>query len=251
MPERMEIEYGGGIIPGPFLREGLVAAVSCRQDGNMSLNYGGVEDSLKSRINFLDRLGIDHRSLVCAKQEHGSRVFLAEDDHAGRGALEYSSAIPETDALITDCRRLPLAVFTADCLSVFLSDRDHPAIGLVHAGWRGLKEGIISKTVAAMREEFGTESASLCALFGPAIRECCYEVGEEFRDYFPESVSRSSGSLYLDLTKEARAQLSGCGLKSENILDTRICTSCSGQQMFSFRKEKDGCGRMMSVLMLK
>jgi copper oxidase (laccase) domain-containing protein len=57
----------------------------------------------------------DYQDLVCAKQMHASSVSFAQEKDRGKGALSYENAIPDTDALITDKKNLPLAVFTADC----------------------------------------------------------------------------------------------------------------------------------------
>ena len=107
---------------------------------NMSLFYGDTREALSNRKNFLNSLGIDYQYLVCAQQVHSSYVRYAREEDKGKGALSYDRAIADTDALITDRRNLPLAVFTADCLSVFLYDAVTPAVGLVHAGWRSSKK---------------------------------------------------------------------------------------------------------------
>ena len=43
-----------------------------------------------------------------------------------------------------------LAVRVADCLPILFSDRAGAAVGVAHAGWRGLAAGVIENTVAAM-----------------------------------------------------------------------------------------------------
>lgn len=218
---------------------------------NMSLVYGPPQGALENRKDFLFQLGIDYRDLVCAKQAHASNIRCVQESDRGRGALTHGDSIDDTDAFITDRKKLPLAVFTADCLSVFLFDPEKSAIGVVHAGWRGSQKGILGKTIEAMRKEFKTESKDLLAGFGPAIRECCYEVGKEFKDSFSEGLRSKSGRLYLDLAGINRRQLLEAGVKEENITDPGICTSCRNKEYFSYRREGKSCGRMMSVIMLK
>ncbi len=235
-----------------FPKLDLLCAFSTRILGNMSLFYGDTHDALENRKNFLKGLDIDYRDLVCTKQVHGSAARYIQDKDTGKGALSYDNAISDIDALITDKKNVPLSIFTADCLSVFLYDSKTPGIGLVHAGWRSSKENITRKTVKSMQEKFNTEVEDLYVSFGPAIRDCCYEVGGELTDFFaPEYLIKKDKRYYLDLVGINKKQLLGLGVKDKNIYDSKICTVCRGEDFFSYRKEGSSCSRMMSVMMLR
>jgi YfiH family protein len=229
----------------------LILAFSLRRNKNMSFFYGDTRDTLANRKEFLDSLGIDYRALVCAKQVHSSSVRYVKEELRGSGAENYESALGNTDAMTTDQKSIPLAIFTADCLSVFLFDPVNNAIGIVHAGRRGTKEKILEKTIAAMRERFNSQPKDIYAVFGPAIRKCCYEVAEDLSGIFPGYLSEKNGKLYLDLTGINKNQLEKTGLSQKNIFDSGICTFCNPLEYFSYRREKESCGRMMSVIMLK
>jgi YfiH family protein len=231
--------------------DGVVGGVSDKSFGNMSLSYGDTSRSLENRRIFLEQLGIDHRAIVTAQQAHGSNIHFAVKEDAGRGALSYDAALPDTDGLITAQPGLPLAIFTADCLAVFLYEPEARAIGLIHCGWRGLKLGILSKAVRLMRDEFSAAPARIAAGFGPAIGSCCYEVGEEFRADFPADLEEKEGRLCLDLARAAARQLAACGVEKENISLNDSCTSCRNDRLFSFRREGPSAGRMLSVMMLR
>ena len=234
-----------------FISPGIIFAFSRRRDGNMSLRYGRTEDSLESRKNFLSRLGIDYRNLVCARQVHSSHIQYVTEQDIGKGALSDATAIDATDALVTDRKNLPLAVFTADCLSLFLYDPETSAIGLVHAGWRSSQENISSHVIKFMQARFHTRPEALSVVFGPSIKQCCYMVAENFKDIFPKEVSQRSGRFYLDLVAVNKRQVLEAGAKEENLLDCAACTSCQKHKFFSFRREGKDCGRMISVAMLK
>jgi polyphenol oxidase len=234
---------------GGLFSDEFVAAFSGRSNGNMSLNYADTRGSLVNRRNFLESLGIDAESLICAKQVHSANIKLAGHLHKGSGALSYETALEDTDALITREKNLPLAIFTADCLSIFLFDPQTRGIGLVHAGWRGTLAGIAAKTIEAMRNEFHSRPENICVQFGPAIRSCCYQVNGDFQDKFPGNIDRRGGSSFLDLAGANRRQLALCGVKSANIMDCAICTACHNAEYFSYRKENSSSGRMMSVIM--
>ena len=229
----------------------LACAFSSRQHQNMSLFYGETRESLNNRKNFLSQLGINYQDLVCAKQIHAGFTRYVKAEDKGKGASSYDTAMPQTDAFVTDEKNLPLAIFTADCLSIFLYDSLKPAIGLIHSGWRSTKECIAAKTVKLMRELFSTEPKDLYAAFGPAIRSCCYEVEKNFRDFFSYGLNQKDGRYYLDLVQINKKQLIDLGLKENNILDSQICTSCRHEEFFSYRKEGKTCARLMSVIMLK
>jgi len=232
-------------------KEKVIAAFSRRASGNMSLFYGDTSASLKNRKEFLAGLGIDYKKLVCAKQAHSANLACVDKSYAGCGAVDHNDALDACDGLVTCEKALPLAIFTADCLSVLIYDPKTPAVGLAHAGWRGSRQNISGEMVSLMRERFGSHPQELRVEFGPAIGDCCYQVSGDFRDKFSFGLFQKDGRLYLDLAAVNRTQLLDQGLRAENISMVWACTFCGVKDFFSFRREKDACGRMISVAMLK
>lgn len=198
----------------------------------------------QARGAFLSRTGIDCRDLVCAEQVHGGEAGCA--GQADRGKL-----IAGVDALVTGEKGLPLAVFTADCLPVFLYDAVSGAVGLAHAGWRGSAKKVTTRAVELMREKFGTLPEGLYAGFGPAIRSCCFEVGDDFEGVFPGYLDKRGGRNYLNLAQANKDELLSLGVRKENISDCGVCTRCHKESFFSYRREKENAGRMISLVMLK
>lgn len=235
----------------PFSSPNLTCAFSHRRHKNMSLFYGNTDNSLNNRKAFLSDLGIDYNDLVCAKQVHGSQTKYAQEEDRGSGALSYDTSLSDTDAFITDKKNLPLAIFTADCLPIFLYEPATPVIGLIHAGWRSSKEGIAAKTVQLMKGLFNIRMDNLYVGFGPAIRECCCEVSEEFNGFFSVGVAERNNRRYLDLAGINKKQVLDLGVKEVNIFDPKICTSCQNEEFFSYRREGKTSGRMIAVIMLK
>jgi YfiH family protein len=129
------------------------------------------------------------------RQVHGSRVL----------ETRTPGPLGEADAMWTTRRGLPLAVLTADCLGVVLHAEN--AVGVAHAGWRGSASGV----VAALREAMISGGASPdAASIGPGIGPCCFEVGDEVADLFPDQVSETSwGTTSVDLVSTVREQLDG------------------------------------------
>jgi polyphenol oxidase len=236
---------------GNLFPHSLFLKYSNRRDGTMSFVHGDSMAALENRRRFLEDSGVSAGRLVCARQVHGDSVACVTAADAGRGADSPESAFVDTDALITDRRRIPLAIFTADCLPVFLYDAQKQVIGLVHAGWRGTQEDITGKTVQAMMKHYNCQPDDIYAGFGPAIRGCCYKVGEEFSDLFKQGVIRKDGGLYLDLITVNTEQLIRREIKRDNIFDSSICTACGSEGYFSYRREGASCGRGMAVLMIR
>ncbi len=233
-----------------FNNPDLVCAFSNKDDQNMALAYGDISNVLLHRNNFLKRMNINYRDLICAKQVHGNNVEFVSNEDRGKGAALYETAIAGTDALITNQSKLPLAIFTADCLPLYIYDSVNKGIGMVHAGWRGSQKNIAGKTLDLMQEKFKTKPEDVLAGFGPALRSCCYEVGAEFKNIFSLGILEKGGSFYLDLVEINRRQLTAKGVNPNNIEDSWICTACQNKDYFSYRREGKSAGRILNVIML-
>ncbi len=156
--------------------------------------------------------------------------------------------IASADAVVTNQRGIHLLAMTADCLSIYL--KAGAWIGLVHAGWRGTKAGIGVKTALILSQKTGIAPDQIEIIFGPAIGKKVYDVGGEFRDYFPHSVTRKGDRYYFDLFGENKRQLREFGILQKNIVESAICPFADARNYYSFRREKDKAGRMVSVLKL-
>ena len=171
----------------------------------------------------------------------------------GTAVVDPEAASPETqaDAAVTRQSERVCVVTTADCVPVFLSDREGSAVGVAHAGWRGLAAGVIEAAVKAM----AAPAADLIAYIGPGIGPLRYEVGEEVRRAFVDRDPAAAGSFapcgggkYLaDLYALARGRLAAVGVTS--IYGGGFCTA-SEQRFFSFRRDRT-TGRMASLIWLE
>lgn len=194
------------------------------------------------------KIGLDGSWLVCPSQVHGASIAAVSQRDRGQGAYARSPALKDKDALMTNEPRLALAILTADCLPLFMVDTRKKAIGLVHAGWKGLHKEIIVRAIRQMEKVFQTDVSDLAIALGPSLRPCCYEVKREFIGFFPEAVSSRGNKLFFDIAAAATDQLLKSGVKNGQIYDTRLCTSCLNQEFFSYRREGERAGRSMSIL---
>ncbi len=234
-----------------FRLQGIVAAFSSRQDGNMSLCFGDISDSLANRKKFLSGIGIDYKNLVCAKQVHGKKIEYVTQANQGSGAEDYDSSIADTDGFLTDQSNVPIAVLTADCLSIFIYDPRRPAIAILHAGWRSTEKNISQEAIQIMQDRFSSKPEELLISFGPVIGASCFEVEKDFKTDFPFGLINREGRIFMDIALINYKQLLDCGVRGEHISDPKLCTVSKNKDFFSFRKEAQAAGRMISVLMLK
>lgn len=177
---------------------------------------------------------------VWLEQVHGTRVL----------DLDHPDFIPEeADAVFTRSPGRVCCVMTADCLPVLLTDRAGTVVAAAHAGWRGLLEGVIEKTVRAMQ----VAPEDVLAWLGPAIGPQAFEVGADVRDAFmsEDRLSEAAfgklhqGKYYADIYKLARRRLDRVGVQA--IYGGDLCTFHDEDRFFSFRREKK-TGRMASLI---
>lgn len=201
-------------------------------------------DAAKDILRFLEALGVPPKEGRTIKQVHGNKILLTFGTSRPLGE-------EEADGLVTQERGLVLMIRTADCVPLFLFDPGSQAVGICHVGWRGAKLNIVSKMIETLKQEFGTGPLNLVTAIGPAIEASCYEVGEEFENYFPRFVKRQGGKWTFDLVGLVKQELCDAGVPEEAIGDAKICTACSTEQFFSARREGNDTGRFISGIMLK
>lgn len=153
----------------------------------------------------------------------------------------------EADAAWTARPGVVCAILTADCLPILLCDRAGTRIAAVHAGWRGLCDGVIASTLAAL----AVPGADLCAWIGPGIGVAAYAVGAELRDRFmavdadaQSCFVRRNDTWYADLAGLARQQLTRAGVSE--IADCGLCTY--GDTRFYSHRRDGVTGRFASLI---
>lgn len=165
------------------------------------------------------------RPLARGTQVHGSDVRIV---------TESTPELDEADGQVTARDDVAVMVQVADCLPIAIAGDG--AVGMIHAGWRGIAAGVIEEGVRALRE--AGAQAPLAAVIGPGARGCCYEVGDEVREAFGVTTRT------VDLATIAARRLSAAGV--ERISDVGGCTICD-DAYFSFRREGEAAGRQAGV----
>lgn len=209
---------------------------------NLATHVGDAAVAVKENRSRLRRALNLEREPVWLDQCHGTRVARLTTDGPGPQPRQ-------TDAAVSRRAGQVLAVLTADCLPVLLASSLDPVIAVAHAGWRGLADGVIENTLAAM----STEPAAVHAWLGPAIGPRSFEVGDEVMTRFTSAAAEASicfapggeGKWFADLVGLARQRLVRCGVR--HIQSADMCTYTRDSQFFSYRRDGE-CGRMASLL---
>lgn len=148
------------------------------------------------------------------RQVHGTRV---------ERVTAAQQEIGDADGFITSEPGIPVSIITADCVPLLLARRDGSQIAAIHAGWRGLQDGIIPAAIAAMGL---AEVAAVVAAVGPTICVDCYEVSEELAAQFASAFGPAAVPRFrhLDLRAIAELQLRAAGV--HEIEHVGGCTCC-------------------------
>lgn len=179
---------------------------------------------------------------IWLKQQHGTRVIDASN--------------PKTllaDGCYANQKNMVCVVLTADCLPILLCNQAGTEVAALHAGWRGLLNGIIESGVAKLQDK----PEHLLAWLGPAIGPSQFEVGIEVKqafinhDAFHENcfvTAKRSHHFYADIYALARLRLKKLGVYQ--IFGGEFCTTSNPHQFFSYRRDGQ-CGRMAHVIWIK
>jgi len=211
-----------------------------------SLNLGRLTDDAPASVqaNLRSLAGRWNVRLAWGRQVHGSEVVVAHNGHAGADGPAPSSE--EGDGRLTTRPGVAPMVLTADCLAVIVSGEG--GVAALHAGWRGLAEGVLEAGVQGLRE-LGV-AGELEAAIGPHARVCCYEVGEEVHARFAAAgYGEARRGRHLDMARVAQRQLAAAGVA--RVHDIGLCTICSDPTLFfSHRRDHGVTGRQAGLAWL-
>jgi hypothetical protein len=224
---------------------GIFAGLNC---GSGSTDIAEVVQINRERV--AEAMGVPPDHLVTVHQVHSADVIAVDGPLGDR---------PRVDAMVSRTPGVLLGILTADCQPVLFHDATAGVIGAAHAGWRGVKAGVLEATVAAM-EKLGARRDAIHAVIGPCISQSAYEVGPEFRAGFLADDPANARFFADGDGDRAQFDLPAFGLTRLNAAGvghaewTGHCTYRDAERFFSFRRtthlgEAD-YGRLISVIRL-
>ena len=211
------------------------------EDGNLSYLVDDLKQNVdKNRQTVANIMEYKNEDLVYMNQVHGNNVQIVD--------INSPKLIENCDGLITKEKELPLMVMVADCIPILFFDEIQGVIAAVHAGRNSTFLKIAQITANKMINELGCNVNNIKVIFGPSIQSCCYEVSDELLAI----VKTSFGEKYcigknIDLQGINIMLLEEVGIRHINV--SNICTKCSNEPYFSFRKSPK-TGRFSGVISL-
>jgi len=225
----------------------LISTTRFTESGASELGYGNF--NLATHVGDDAKAVARNRNLLIKQFDLPSEPKYLQQIHSNI-CLQATSAECIGDAVVTQDKGVVCAVMTADCLPIFACDTLGTQVGVAHAGWKGLVNGVIESFV----NQF--ESNDLLIHFGPAISQAEFEVGEEVYQQFIDKDTRldqafiaKGGKYQLDIYQAARVVLSGFGVKSISGGDE--CTYTQKDKYFSYRRDGAQSGRMINLIYIK
>ena len=206
---------------------------------NLALHVNDSQDNvLENRKILRDRFDLPSEP-AWINQTHSSICIDAS----------ITNTIIEADASYTSKAGVVSAIMTADCLPVFVSNKNGTMVGIAHAGWRGLISGVIENLISS----FNSDGDNLVVHLGPAISKNSFEVGDEVvrlflakNINFERSFTIKNNTNYLDLYDAAKVILKGFQIKSISGGDR--CTFQESNDFFSYRRDGVNSGRMAHLI---
>jgi len=200
----------------------------------------------------LENRKILKRSIRCQTPNTALEPLWLEQQH---GTLVVDADNPETlfaDGSYTNQKNIICSIFTADCLPILLCDKSGTEVAAIHAGWRGLLNGVIESGV----RKFKSHPATIMAWLGPAIGPNKFEVGPEVQKAFVNKDNQAkscfkqnrSNHFLADIYKLATLRLQKSGIT--DIYGGSYCTFSSTERFFSYRRDGK-CGRMANLIWIK
>tara|TARA_B100000579_G_scaffold357871_1_gene314030 strand:+ start:202 stop:882 length:681 start_codon:yes stop_codon:yes gene_type:complete len=209
-------------------------------DSNI-LAASSFKDISGTRIDLAELIGYSKDSIAIPYQTHSINVIY----------IDTPGQFENCDGLITNNSDILLSLQTADCIPIFFYDMISGVYGLVHAGWRGVINNIVDKSIKVMTQHKALPK-DIKVLIGPSICKKCFEVGVEVARLFDKRCITKNKALkyFANLQYQVTLQLLYNNIMKSNIFFSNIC-SFENQRCCSFRRDKMHAGRMYSFMGIK
>ncbi len=204
------------------------------------------ENDLTDQAYLLNPKASIHR----VRQVHGSKII--------RASQKSVYPWPEADGLVSDEKNQSLWIYTADCIPLLIADQQTGSVAAIHAGWRGIANGIIINSIRKLNS-FGISTETIIFVLGPSINGVNYPVGMEILKLVHQSINddlaidikdrvynlissglvkRTNNEFKLDLKSCAVFQLNNAGVKSNQIHSCPLCTFKNEKKFNSWRRDQ-------------
>lgn len=212
---------------------------------NLGLHVGDDAQHVMQNRTWLAQQAAMPNPPIWLNQTHSTQVHVIKQPQE-----DFPSLVLDGDGLVTKLPRQVCAIMTADCLPILITNTQGTQVAAVHAGWRGLAQGIIDQALAHFSQD-------VLVWLGPAISCAHFEVGAEVRQIFCDQISGADQAFtpavladkwYADLYQLARLSLRQQGV--EQVFDNGLCTYQDPNRFFSYRRDGQ-TGRQASFIWIE
>jgi len=226
----------------------------------------GIYKSLNCGTGSKDKKNKVEKNLNIAKNKisrNSKKIYLLHQIHSNKFVFiqknfRLNKKRIKADAIITDQKKLPIGVLTADCVPILLYENKRNMIAAIHAGWRGSFKGIIDKVIKFMLRQ-GCKKNHITAAIGPCIKQDSYNIRENFLKKFIKKdkknkifFKKKKNKIFFNLTGFVKSRLKLN--KITNIDTINLDTFVKKNNFFSARRSltlnHDDYGRNISIIMI-
>ena len=240
-----------GISHGFFNRyggksKGIYKSLNCGPGSNdKKINIYKNLKIVKSKINN------DCKNIILLNQIHSNKFIFINKNYKKKRKFK-------ADAIITNQKKLPIGILTADCVPILICDKKKNIIAAIHVGWKGAYKDILTRVIKFMLKK-DCHIKDIHVAIGPCISQKNYNVKEDFFKKFIKKdkkntkfFKRRKNLLYFDLPGYIKSQLKI--MKISNIDHINIDTFEYKNNYFSARRsirlKHDDYGRNISIIMI-
>ena len=245
-----------------FEKYGITAVYTKKNAGNMS-NYCPIENQKegiqkKNREKLLKELGLSNKQEVMAFQTHSNNVKIIDENTE----KYYYEKQDDIDGFLTKRKDIAIFTFYADCLPIFVYDKENQVIGVWHSGWPGTFKEMMKSGLSEMEKNYGTKVENVIMGLGIGMQRKFYEVGMEFYENFANKFGKESELVqksfewnentekyHFDNTKFNELMALKLGIKQENLIVANESTF--DKKFHSYRKEGKNAGRATAMISFK
>ena len=204
-----------------------------------SFVYGEEPMVAKARSSFLRKQGLQADKAVFIKLEHGKKIYTVTAKDQGNLLDPSLQDNLIGDGLITNQTGLTLFLVVADCIGAVIYDPVHRAVGLVHAGRKGVEQNILAEVVGQMKSAYGSSPGELKLITSPSISAESYVFDSTegidtafWDDYLSKG---KDDKWHMDIKSKFFSQALECGLQKSNV-SIDLTDTFTSKNYFSHRR---------------
>ena len=208
-----------------LLSVGLIGGTLSRHTGNMC--------DLNAQNEIYKQLDVPPQKIAHFHQIHSDRIITISNT---REISQFQQEpLQEADGWLVKTGGCGVAILTADCVPLFLWDKNGHAFALSHCGWKGVVKKLPFLTAKAL---LNAGAQHIQGWLGPHIQSCCFEVQQDVADQFSKrSIVHKNGKIFVNLNTEILGQLQEAGVDLTQIKTPYYCTCGDKENFFSWRRD--------------